>query len=87
VEKREMSLDLRARIIQKWKEGISQRKIAEELAVKKSAVNYTIQKFKRTGSVANVPGRGRKPKLNDGIKKMLVREVKKNRQSTSQAGC
>ena len=59
-------------VIQYFTNGFRMRKIAEKLEMKKSTVNDIIQRYTRTGSVENKPGRGRKRKLiNRQIRKVL----------------
>jgi len=64
-------------VIQYFTNGFIMRKIAEKLKMKKSTVNDIIQRYKRTGSVENKPGRGRKRKLtNRQIRKVVISSKK-----------
>ncbi|GFR18718.1 uncharacterized protein TNCT_163821 [Trichonephila clavata] len=48
-------------LVVKWsKEGKSLREIALLICVTHGCVQKILQKYKKTGSVANIPGRGRK---------------------------
>ncbi|GFR14069.1 uncharacterized protein TNCT_202441 [Trichonephila clavata] len=48
-------------LVVKWsKEGKSLREIASLIGVTHGCVQKILQKYKKTGSVANIPGRGRK---------------------------
>ncbi|CAH2319737.1 Transposable element, partial [Pelobates cultripes] len=60
---KELSEDLKNRIIALHKDGIGYKKIAKTLRLSCSMVGKTIQRFHRTGSTQNRPRHGRPKKL------------------------
>ena len=60
---KELSVDLRQKIINFHKSGNSYSTISNRLAIPRSTVQSVVKKFKRVGTTENLPGRGRKPKL------------------------
>lgn len=79
---REIAIPIRDKIIQLWpgggKGGLSVRKIATNLILSKTTVHSVIQKFKKTGSVKNLAGRGREPILTPHEEQKVVRQVEEN---------
>ncbi|XP_041467369.1 uncharacterized protein LOC121417701 [Lytechinus variegatus] len=71
---------LRERVVKFHKDGVSVRKIARRLDMKHTTVQYIIQKFKKTGSVENKKGRGRKratsSRTDRYIKEVVMRDRK-----------
>lgn len=59
--------------------GRSLRDISSELNYPKSTVAYVIQKWKVSGDCRNVPRVGRPTKLGDRDRRVLSREIRKNR--------
>ncbi|GFR08442.1 uncharacterized protein TNCT_454581 [Trichonephila clavata] len=65
-------------LVVKWsKEGKSLREIASLIGVTHGCVQQILQKYKKTGSVANIPGRGRKEILSTTAKRKIIHSVKK----------
>ncbi|GFS92570.1 uncharacterized protein TNCV_1160291 [Trichonephila clavipes] len=65
-------------LVVKWsKEGKSLREIASLIGVTHGCVQKILQKYKKTGSVANIPGRGRKEILSTTAKRKIIHSVKK----------
>ncbi len=60
---KELSEDLKKRIIALHKDGVGYKKIAKTLKLSCSTVAKTIQQFYRTGSTQNRPRHGRPNKL------------------------
>ena len=60
---KELSVDLRQKIINFHKSGNSYRTISNRLAIPRSTVQSIVKKSKRFDTTENLPGRGRKPKL------------------------
>lgn len=75
--KHELSIDLRSRIIIDYKNGLSQRKIAEKFSVSKTAVQKICFKYKSTGSVQNLPRKGRPKATSSREDALILREIKK----------
>ncbi|GFQ80206.1 uncharacterized protein TNCT_431051 [Trichonephila clavata] len=66
-------------MVVKWsKEGKSLREIASLIGVTHGCVQKILQKYKKTGSVANIPGRGRKEILSTTAKRKIIHSVKKD---------
>ncbi|GFQ64857.1 uncharacterized protein TNCT_631001 [Trichonephila clavata] len=66
-------------LVVKWsKEGKSLREIASLIGVTHGCVQKILQKYKKTGSVANIPGRGRKEILSTTAKRKIIHSVKKD---------
>ncbi|CAI9614414.1 unnamed protein product, partial [Staurois parvus] len=60
---KELSEDLKKRIVPVHKDGLGYKKIAKPLKLSCSMVAKTIQQFTRTGSIQNRPRHGRPKKL------------------------
>lgn len=72
-----MSQDIRKKIIDKHLKGKGYKTISKQLEVPVTTVAHIIQKFKTHGTVANLPGRGRKRKIDDKLKRRIVGIVSK----------
>jgi transposase len=84
-KKKEVSGDIRKRIVMMAKDGYTQRKISEILNVPKSTVGYIVKKHNDTGLISNKPGRGRKSLITSRMKSLIVRKVKQNRRQSAQS--
>ncbi len=60
---KELSEDLKKRIVALYKDGVGYKKIGKTLKLSSSTVAKTIQRFNRTGSTQNRPRHGRPNKL------------------------
>ncbi|XP_076326346.1 uncharacterized protein LOC143233705 [Tachypleus tridentatus] len=76
--RKELSSDLKNRIIVKYKSRVSLSGIAKQLNVPKSTVQSIIDKYKLTGSIANLPRSGRPTKISERTKRKVLREVSRN---------
>ncbi|GFS51667.1 transposable element Tc1 transposase [Trichonephila clavipes] len=66
-------------LVVKWsKEGKSLREIASLIGVTYGCVQNILQMYKKTGSVAHIPGRGRKEILSTSAKRKIIHSVKKD---------
>ncbi|GFX32533.1 uncharacterized protein TNCV_3704071 [Trichonephila clavipes] len=65
-------------VVKRSKEGKSLREIASLIGVTHGCVEKILQKFKKTGFVANIPGRGRKEILSTTAKRKIIHSVKKD---------
>ena len=81
--RRELSQEMRKKIIDKHVKGKGYRTISKQLDVPVTTVAHIIQKFKVHGTVANLPGRGRKRKIDDKLKRRIIRMVTKEPRTTS----
>ena len=61
----ELSQEIRKNIIDKHVKGKGYKTISKQLDIPVTTVAHIIQKFKVQGTVANLPGCGRKRKIDD----------------------
>ncbi|KAG2458804.1 TCB1 transposase, partial [Polypterus senegalus] len=80
---RELSEDLRTKIVEKYQQSQGYKSIFRDLHVPLSTVRNIIKKFTAHGTVANLPGRGWKRKINKRLQRRIVRMVDKQPQSSS----
>ncbi len=76
---KELSEDLKKRIVAPHKDGVGYKKIAKTLKLSCSTVAKTIQWFNRTGSTQNSPRHGRTKKLSAHAQCHIQRLCLKNR--------
>ena len=79
---RELSEEVRHKIVAKHGQSQGYKSISRDLNVPVSTVRNIIRKFKADGTVANLPGRGRKRKLDQRLQRRIVQMVEKVPQST-----
>uniref|UniRef100_H2MNT5 Tc1-like transposase DDE domain-containing protein n=1 Tax=Oryzias latipes TaxID=8090 RepID=H2MNT5_ORYLA len=80
---RRRELDIRNKIIDNHRKGKGYKTISKQLEVPVTTVAHIIQKFKTHGTVANLPGRGRKRKIEDKLRRRIVGTVSKELITTS----
>lgn len=80
---KELSKDLREKVIQLYKSGKGYKKISKDLSMPISTVQSLIKKWKIRGSVDTKPRSGRPTKISATTARKIVRDVKKNPQTTS----
>ncbi|CAI9539290.1 unnamed protein product [Staurois parvus] len=68
---KELSEDLKKRIVALHKEGLGYKKIAKTLKLSCSTVAKTIQRFNRTGSTQNRPRHGQTKKLSAHVRRHI----------------
>ncbi|KAG2464911.1 TCB2 transposase, partial [Polypterus senegalus] len=78
MKSKELSVDLRDRIVSRHKSGKGYRKISAALKVSMSTVASIICKWKKFETTRTLPRAGRPSKLSDQGKRALVKEVTKN---------
>lgn len=78
-----MSEDLRSKIVEKYQQSQGYKTISRDLEVPLSTVRDIIKKFITHGTVANLPGRGQKRKIDKRMQRRTARMVDKHPQSTS----
>ena len=81
--RRELSQEIRKKIIDLHVKGKGYKTISKQLDVPVTTVAHIIQKVKVHGTVANLPGRGRKRKIDDKLKRRIIRMVTKEPRTTS----
>ena len=72
---KELSIDLRQRIINFHKSGNSYSTILNLLGILRSTVQSVIKNFKQLDKTENLPGHGRKPKMSPRTARKLYRKV------------
>ncbi|KAG2468153.1 TC1A transposase, partial [Polypterus senegalus] len=78
MKSKELSVDLRDRIVSRHKSGEGYRKISAALKVPVSRVAFIIRKWKKFETTRTLPRVGRQSKLSNWGRRVLVREVTKN---------
>ena len=78
MKSKELSIELRDRIVKRHRSGEGYKTISRELNVPKSTVSSIIRKWKEDGTPQTLPRAGRPTKLSNWAKRTLVREVTKN---------
>lgn len=78
VKVRELSYDIRQRIVHLHRSGMGYGTIGKRLEVPRSTVQSVIIKFKRDQTVRSLPGRGRKRKISPRLERKICREVNMN---------
>lgn len=84
---KELSRDLKTRIIDLRESGESYGAIAKQLKVPRSSVQTVVQKYEVTGSVENTPRPGRKRKLSRNAERTLVRKMTMDPKLTKKQLC
>ncbi len=80
---KELSEDLKKRIVALHKDGVGYKKIAKTLKLSCSTVAKTIQRFNRTGSTLNRPHHGRPKKLSARAQRHIQRLCLGNRRMSA----
>uniref|UniRef100_A0AAQ4NT52 Transposase Tc1-like domain-containing protein n=1 Tax=Gasterosteus aculeatus aculeatus TaxID=481459 RepID=A0AAQ4NT52_GASAC len=78
MKSKELSVDLRDRIVSRHRSGQGYRKISAALKVPMSTVASIIWKWKKFGTTRTLPRVGRQARLSDRGRRALVREVTRN---------
>lgn len=82
---KELSMDLRTRIVDAHKNGKGYKAISKQFLVPVSTVQSIVKKYREFQMVENREGRGRKQKLSPRDVRKVVREVNLNPRSTFKA--
>ncbi len=80
---KELSVDLREKIVEKHGQSQGYKSISRDLNVPVSTVRNIIKRFTAHATVANLPGRGRKSKINEKLQRSIVRMVDKEPRLTT----
>ena len=76
---KELSRDMRDRIIERYKRGQGYRKISKEMNLALNTVGNIIRKYKKYGDgTANLPKNGRPRKINERTSRWISRNVQIN---------
>src|SRR4029434_10095439 len=79
----ELFQEIRKKIIDKHVKCNCYKTISKQLVIPVTTVAHIIQKFKVQGTVANLPGCGRKRKIDDKLKRRIIRMETKEPRTTS----
>uniref|UniRef100_A0A8C7YAL0 Transposase Tc1-like domain-containing protein n=1 Tax=Oryzias sinensis TaxID=183150 RepID=A0A8C7YAL0_9TELE len=82
-QRRELSQDIRNRIIDNHHKGKGYKTISKQLEVPVTTVAHIIQKFKTHRTVTHLHERGRKKKIDDKLRRWIVGTVSKEARTTS----
>ena len=85
MERKELSEDLRERIVASYYEGNGYKKLGKLFNTPVSTVKNIIKKFKEFGTVKNLGKRGRHKKITPQLERRLVRQVNNNPFTTVKA--
>ena len=77
-KKKELSEDLRQRLVRAHSEGKDYKTISKQYDVPVATVQSIINKHKRFNTVKNLSGRGRKRKVSPNLSRKICREVSNN---------
>ena len=78
VKSRELSQKLRKEVIFLHSQGDGYKTIAKRLNISRDTVSCIVRKYKGKGTVATLPGRGRRRKLSSTARRLLRRQMEKN---------
>src|SRR4029434_3397490 len=79
----ELSQEIRKKIIDKHVNDKGYKTISKQLDIPVTTVAHIIQKFKVEGTLAILPGSGCKRKIDDKLKRRIIRMVTKEPRTTS----
>src|SRR4029434_10569278 len=81
--RRELSQEIRKNILDNHVKDKGYKTMSKQLDIPVTTVAHIIQKFKVQRTVANLLGRGRKRKIDDKLKRRIIRTVTKEPRTTS----
>lgn len=82
-KQREIITELRQLIVKYHNMGLGYKKISKRLLIPRSTVASIVQKYKKTGNIANKKGQGRKKKTTERIDRAIVRKILANRRQSA----
>ena len=74
---KELSKQVRDKVVEKYRLGLGYKKISETLNIPLSPIKSIIKKLKEYGTTTNLPREGCPPKLTDQARGALIREATK----------
>ena len=83
-KRRELSKELKERIVVLNSKGFNDNKIGESLGIHRSTVGRVLKKFRQKGSIENDPRSGRPRTIDERGDRKLYRIVKTNRRQSLQ---
>ncbi|XP_076853445.1 uncharacterized protein LOC143508669 [Brachyhypopomus gauderio] len=72
---KELSKQVRDKVVEKYKSGLGYKKISKSLMIPQSTIKSIIIKWKEHGTTTNLPREGRPPKLSARSRRALIREA------------
>ena len=72
---KELSKQVRDKVVEKYRSGLGYKKISETLNMPLSTIKSLIKEWKEYGTTTNLPRKGLPPKLTDQVRRALIREV------------
>ena len=72
---KELSEQVRDKVVEKYRSGLGCRKISKTLNIPRSTIKSIIKKWKEYGTTPNLPREGHLPKLTDQARRALIREA------------
>ncbi|XP_072527552.1 uncharacterized protein [Salminus brasiliensis] len=80
---REIPEELRKQVVEAYQSGKGYKLISKALGLSKTTIRAILRKWKRFGTVMNLPRSGRPPKISISTRREIIREVTKNPCTTS----
>ena len=77
METKELSKQDRNKVVEKYRSGLSYKKISKTLNIPRSAIKSIIKKLKEYGTITNLPRESRPPKLTNQTRRAIFREATK----------
>ena len=82
IRRQDMSLEQRQLVVDFYRHGEKQNKLAEIFSVNKSTIRRLIKKFQKEENLENSSNRGRNKMMDERGDRLLIRSIKKNRRQT-----
>ncbi|KAI3363740.1 hypothetical protein L3Q82_001204 [Scortum barcoo] len=80
---KEIPEELRKKVIDIHQSGKGYKAISKAVGIQRTTVRAIIHKWRKLGTVANLPRSGRPPKITPRVRRRLIQEVTKDPQKTS----
>uniref|UniRef100_A0AAR2K1L6 Paired domain-containing protein n=1 Tax=Pygocentrus nattereri TaxID=42514 RepID=A0AAR2K1L6_PYGNA len=80
---KEIQEQLRKKVIEIYQSGKGYKAISKALGIQRTTVRAIIHKWRRHGTVVNLPRSGRPPKISPRVQRRLIQEVTKDPTTTS----
>jgi transposase len=74
---KELSKQVRDKVVEMYRSGLDYKKISETLNIPRNTIKSIIKKWKEYGTTTNLPREGCPPKLTDQARRALIREATK----------
>ena len=74
---KELSKQVRDKVVEKYSSGLGYKKISETLNIPRNTIKSIIKKLKEYGTTTNLPRDGHPPTPTDQTRRLLIREAPK----------